>query len=139
VDVAAEHHDACLVEQHRLRRHAGVERQLEALRGRERVHVMAHAVLVRERDGRAHVHGLDLRHELLVDLLELLGARPGTARRRAAFGLGRATTTASVDRLPVAVRTVTPSVPDLRAGAHGGASRMQRCDAPGRSCAHQYA
>jgi len=87
MDVAADGDHAGLVEYDRLCRRADVQRQLEALRRRERIHVMAHAVAIGERDRAAGVDRLHVRHELQVDLLDLVdpGARPpaqGTLRDR---------------------------------------------------------
>src|SRR3954462_4562843 len=72
VDVAAERHDARRIEYDRLRRRAHVERKVEALGGRERIDVMAHAVAIGKRHRRADQDGLHLGHELLADLLDLL-------------------------------------------------------------------
>ncbi|WP_365354848.1 hypothetical protein [uncultured Pseudomonas sp.] len=69
VDVAAKHHQAGLVEQHRLRRGFLVEPQFEALGGRERIHLMTNVITVGEADLGAGVHGEYPGHELLIALV----------------------------------------------------------------------
>lgn len=87
VDVAAERHDARRVEHDWWVDLAAIQRQLEFLRGRERVDLVAHEVAVRERDGRADRHDQDRRCEPLADLVHdhahgRRGRAPARLRRR---------------------------------------------------------
>ena len=66
-----------LIEDDRFGRHTGVKRQLEFLRGREGVNVMADVVAVRKRDRRADLDRADVGHELLVLLIDHGRARRG--------------------------------------------------------------
>jgi len=70
VDVAAEHDEPGLVEQHVRIGRAGVQVELELLRGGERVHLVMDPVAVRETDRRAGAHDADVRHVGLVDLVD---------------------------------------------------------------------
>ncbi|TMH03501.1 MAG: hypothetical protein E6H69_03905 [Betaproteobacteria bacterium] len=75
MNVASEHHQPRLVENDRLRGHAGIQRQLEALRWRKRIHLMAHVVVIRKGHRRPDRYDGDSREELLVDLVDRSGPR----------------------------------------------------------------
>ena len=74
MDVAAEHYDPRLVEDHRGRRGACIEGELELLGGRERVDMVAGIVLVGEEHRRGGLDHLDEGDVLPVDLVDRLRA-----------------------------------------------------------------
>src|SRR6266496_6197096 len=70
VNIASERDESFLVESDRLGRDAGIKRQLEFFRGRQRIDVMANVVVVWKEDRRADLKRGYIGNELFVSLID---------------------------------------------------------------------
>ena len=75
VNVAAERHDAVVLENHRIRCLAFVQRQYEVVRSRERVDMMCNNVAVRERNSCTPLYHQNVRVKTYIALIHNAGRR----------------------------------------------------------------